>query len=151
MPDAAASHHLFGNVLTFLARPSQGSPFLLSECRSAPGAGAPPNRHPGDDEAFYILSGRSEFSVDGVARLVGPGDYVAIPNGAPHHFRNVGAEVASMLVLNWPGRQHEAFFSTLGEPVRPGAAPVALPGPPPETVLAELRRRSAECGVELLV
>ena len=151
MPDAAASHHLFGNVLTFLARPSQGSPFLLSECRSAPGAGAPPNRHPGDDEAFYILSGQYEFSVDGAARLVGPGDYVAIPNGAPHHFRNVGAEVASMLVLNWPGRQHEAFFSTLGEPVAKDAAPVAPPGPPPEAALAGLRCRSAECGVELLV
>ncbi len=100
MPDEAPSYHLFGNVLTFLAKPSEGSPFLLSEARSAPGAGAPPNRHPGDDEAFYVLSGRYEFSVDGVARVVGPGDYVAIPNGAPHHFRNVGAEAASMLVLN---------------------------------------------------
>ena len=56
-----------------------------------------------------------------------------------------------MLVLNWPGRQHEAFFSTLGEPVAKGATPVAPPGPPPEAALAGLRRRSAECGVELLV
>ena len=151
MPDAAPSYHLFGNVLTFRARPSEGSPFLLSECRSAPGAGAPPNRHPGDDEAFYILSGQYEFSVDGVTRLVGPGDYVPIPNGAPHHFRNVGTETASMLVLNWPGRQHEAFFSTLGESAAKDAAPVAPPGPPPEAALVGLRRRSAECGVELLV
>ena len=89
--------------------------------------------------------------MDGVARLIGPVDYVVIPNGLPHHFLNVGAEVASMLVLNWPGRQHEAFFSTLGEPVAAGAAPVAPPGPPPEAALAGLRRRSAECGVELLV
>ena len=151
MPDAATSHHLFGNVLTFLARPSQGSPFLLSECRSAPGAGAPLNRHPGDEEAFYLLSGRYEFSVDGVTRLVGPGDYVPIPNGAPHSFRNVGTETASMLILNWPGREHEAFFSTLGEAVAPGTEPVAPSGPPPEEVLSGLRRLSSECGVELLV
>ena len=151
MADAAPSFHLFGNVLTFRARPSEGSPFLLSEARSAPGAGAPPNRHPGADEAFYILSGRYEFSVGGVVRLVGPGDYVPIPNGAPHHFRNVSREPASMLVLNWPGRQHEAFFSTLGEAVAAGTTPSAPPGPPPEGVLAGLRRLSAECGVELLV
>ena len=151
MPDEAPSYHLFGNVVTFLAKPSEGSPFLLSEARSAPGAGAPPNRHPGDEEAFYIVSGRYEFSVDGVVRNVGPGDYVTVPTGAPHHFRNVGAETASLLVLNWPGRQHEAFFSTLGEPVARGTVPVAPSGPPPEPVLAELRRRSAECGLELLV
>ena len=54
-------------------------------------------------------------------------------------------------MLNWPGRQHEAFFAKLGEAVVPGTPPSAPPGPPPETILADLRRRSAECGVELLV
>jgi hypothetical protein len=39
----------------------------------------------------------------------------------------------------------------LGEPVARGTVPVAPSGPPPEPVLAELRRRSAECGLELLV
>ncbi len=146
-----ASYHLFGNVLTFRARPSEGSAFLLSECRSAPGAGAPPNRHAGDDEAFYILSGTYAFSVAGQDRLVTAGDYVPIPNGAPHHFRNVGEGEASMLILNWPGRQHEAFFSSLGEAVPAGTNPVAPPGPPPEAVLVGIRRLSAECGVELLV
>jgi mannose-6-phosphate isomerase-like protein (cupin superfamily) len=145
------SYHLFGNIITFRAKPSEGSPFLLSEARSAPGAGAPPNQHPGDDESFYILSGIYEFSVDGVTRIVGPGDYVPIPNGAPHHFRNVGPETASLLVLNWPGRQHEAFFSTLGEAVEAGTEPVSPSGPPPEAAMVGLRRLSAECGVELLV
>ena len=147
----APSYHLFGNLLTFRARPSEGAAFLLTECRSAPGAGAPPNRHAGDDESFYILSGRYEFGVDGNIRTVGPGDYVTIPNGAPHHFRNPGPEPASMLILNWPGRQHEAFFSTLGERMAPGSTPSAPPGPPPPEVLAGLRRLSAACGVELLV
>jgi mannose-6-phosphate isomerase-like protein (cupin superfamily) len=151
MTATSPSYHLFGNLLTFRERPSDGAPFLLSECRTAPGAGAPPNRHPGDDEAFYILSGRYEFSVAGETRTVGPGDYVRIPNGAPHDFRNPGAETASMLVINWPGRQHEAFFSTLGEAVAADAVPAAPAGPPPEAVLQGLRRLSAECGVELLV
>jgi mannose-6-phosphate isomerase-like protein (cupin superfamily) len=61
--------HLFGNILTF--RP--GRPGARLSCSDAvgPGRGRPPNRHPGDDEAFYILSGRYEFSVDGVTRSSG--------------------------------------------------------------------------------
>jgi mannose-6-phosphate isomerase-like protein (cupin superfamily) len=150
-PVSEPSYLLFGNLLTFRERPSAGAPLLLTECRTAPGAGAPPNRHPGDDEAFHILSGRYAFVVDGVERLVGPGDYVRIPNGAPHHFRNPGPEVASTLILNWPGRMHEAFFSSVGEAVPAETVPVAPPGPPPEAVLSAIRQQAAACGVELLV
>jgi mannose-6-phosphate isomerase-like protein (cupin superfamily) len=145
------SYLLFGNLLTFRERPSAGAPLLLAECRTAPGAGAPPNRHPGDDEAFYILSGEYAFHVDGVARIAKPGDYIRIPNGAPHDFRNPGDTEASMLILNWPGRAHEAFFSELGEAVPADTLPIAPPGPPPEAVLAMLRREAAARGVELLI
>ena len=145
------SYLLFGNLLTFRERPSAGAPLLLAECRTAPGAGAPPNRHPDDDEAFYILSGRYAFHVDGEERIAGAGDYIRIPNGAPHAFRNIGGAEASMLILNWPGRAHEAFFSGLGEAVPADTVPVAPPGPPPEAMLALLRREAAARGVELLV
>lgn len=144
------SYLLFGNLLTFRERPSAGAGLLLAECRTAPGAGAPPNRHPGDEEAFYILSGRYEFTIAGETRLATAGDYIRIPNGAPHHFRNVGEDVATMLIMNWPGRVHEAFFSSVGEAVPAATIPVAPPGPPPEPVLAAIRREAAACGVELL-
>ena len=150
-PVSDPTYRLFGNLLTFRERPSAGAAMLLVACRTAPGAGAPPNRHPVDDEAFYILSGRYAFSIDGVERLVSTGDYVRIPNGAPHHFRNVGDDVAAMLIIAWPGRAHEAFFSAIGEAVPPGTAPVAPPGPPPEAVLSAIRREAAALGVELLV
>ncbi len=147
------SYLLFGNLLTFRMRPSEGAPFLLTEARSAPGAGAPPNTHAGDDEAFYVLSGTYEFMVDGEVTRQGPGGFVPIPNGAPHAFRNVGEGEARLLILNWPGRAHEAFFSRLGEPVRPegmDTVPPPPPGPPPAEVLAGLVRRAAECGVHIL-
>jgi mannose-6-phosphate isomerase-like protein (cupin superfamily) len=147
-----SSYHLFGNVLTFRARPSAGSAFLLTECRSLPGAGAPPNLHPQDGEGFYILEGEYEFMVDGAVRVVGPGTYVAIPAGAPHAFRNTGTAEARMLIVNAPGVLHEAFFSTLGQPLAPGEIPPPPPqGPPPEAVLARLRAQAAACGVMLLV
>lgn len=145
------SYLLFGNLLTFRERPSAGAPLLLAECRTAPGAGAPSNRHPGDDEAFYILSGQYAFRVDGEERTALPGDYIRIPNGAPHEFRNIGDAEASMLILNWPGQAHEAFFSELGEAVPADTVPAAPPGPPPEAILTLLRREAAARGVELLV
>ncbi len=150
MPDAS-SFELFGNVVTFRARPSGGAPLLVSTCRTAPGAGAPPNRHADDQESFCILSGQYEFEVDGATRLVGPGDYVAIPTGAVHSFRNPGPGMAEMLVVNWPGRVHEAMFSTLGQAVPLGHEPTAPAGPPPAEVMAELKRAGAACGVELLI
>ena len=151
MNTALASYDLFGNVLTFRAIPSQGAPYLLAECRSAPGAGAPLNQHPGDDESFYILSGRYLFEIGGTTQEAGPGDHVSIPNGAPHAFRNIGPDEAAMLILNWPGTQHEAFFSSLGRPIEPGSAPVAPSGPPPASVLSDLRNLASGCGVQLLI
>ena len=59
-------------------------------------------------------------------------------------------DVATMLILNWPGRVHEAFFSSVGEPVPADTVPVAPPGPPPEPVLAAIRREASAGGVALL-
>jgi mannose-6-phosphate isomerase-like protein (cupin superfamily) len=151
MPPVSRSYELFGNVLTFRALPSEGAPYLLAECQTAPGAGAPVNSHAGDEESFYVLSGRYVFDIGGVEREAGPGEHVAIPTGAPHAFRNAGADVAVMLILNWPGRVHEAFFSTLGRPVEPGTRPVAGDGPPPAEAQAEMRRIGLTLGVDLAV
>ncbi len=53
------SFHLFSNTLTFRARPSGGAAFLLSECRSAPGADAPPSRaRQGAGTDQELLAGR---------------------------------------------------------------------------------------------
>lgn len=146
----ASSFELFGNIITFRARPSDGAPGLVSTCRTAPGAGAPPNRHSGDDETFCVVSGVYDFEIDGKARRVGPGAMVKIPNGAVHSFRNPGPAMAEMIILNWPGLQHEAMFSRLGRAVPLGSEPAPLAGPPPAHVAAEFKRMAAECGVELL-
>lgn len=149
MTTPAACYDLFGNMLTFRALPSQGAAYLLAECRTAPGAGAPTNWHPGDDEAFYVLSGRYLFTIDGQDKEVGPGTHLAIPRGAPHSFANIGADEASMLILNWPGTTHEAFFTTLGRPVAAGTSPVAPDGPPAAELRDMLHRQALACGVKL--
>lgn len=151
MPSAPQSYELFGNVLTFRALPSKGAPYLLVECHTAPGAGAPMNSHAGDEESFYVLSGHYAFDIDGRQHEAGPGDHVAIPAGAPHAFRNIGSDAAIMLILNWPGTQHEAFFSKLGRPVEPGTQPIAPAGPPPSEAVTDMRRLGLSFGIDLAI
>ncbi|MBS7542569.1 cupin domain-containing protein [Ancylobacter oerskovii] len=152
MPDTSTdTYYLFGALVRFLQRSSQtGGAYCLAEALVAPGAGAPPNRHPGDDEAFYVLDGRFEFMIDGAMVPAGVGSFVKVPPGAPHAFRNVGTEPARLLVLNTPGRVHDGFFSEVGRPMPPGTA--TLPPPDGEVPdiprLVEIARRN---GLELLV
>ncbi|WP_377191732.1 hypothetical protein [Ruegeria meonggei] len=55
-------YHLLGNLLTFHAFPSEtGDRCAIVEIKTAPGAGAPPNHHAGEDESFYVLDGEFEF------------------------------------------------------------------------------------------
>ncbi|WP_138473471.1 cupin domain-containing protein [Poseidonocella sp. HB161398] len=88
--------------------------YCLVECTVPVGAGAPPNHHAGETEAFYILEGEIGFMIEGEECLARAGDYVAIPDGAVHAFRAVGEAPARVLVLNAPGQMHEAFFTGIG-------------------------------------
>ena len=68
----------------------------------APGAVAPPHRHPGE-EIVYVLEGRLEYRVEGApAVTLGPGEVLFIPDGAVHAATNVGeargSELATYIV-----------------------------------------------------
>ncbi len=104
------------NILTkFHAFPSEvDGKFCLVECTVPVGAGAPPNHHAGETEGFFILDGQIMFVIDGAECPAGPGDYIAIPDGAVHAFQAIGDSPARVLILNAPGRMHEAFFTELG-------------------------------------
>lgn len=115
-----------GNLLRFLSRSAEtGGAYFLVENLAAPGAGAPMNRHPGDDEAFYVVDGTFEFVVDGAVSTLAAGDFVRIPNGAMHAFRNIGAAPGRLIILNTPGLAHESFYAAAGDPMPPGTR--ALP------------------------
>ena len=44
----------------------------------------PAHFHAGNDEAYFVLDGTGEMTVDGETRPVRPGDAVLIPSGAWH-------------------------------------------------------------------
>ncbi|MDX3925125.1 MAG: cupin domain-containing protein [Shinella sp.] len=145
------TYHLLGNLIRFHIRsPETGGAYCLVETLSAPGAGAPPNRHPGDDEAFYVLDGLFEFTVGEDVITAGTGSFVKVPPGAVHAFRNVGEAPGRLLVINSPGRVHDGFFTEAGEPMPPGTRDLPEPsGEAPDIPrLLEIGRRN---GLEFLL
>jgi quercetin dioxygenase-like cupin family protein len=143
------TYHLFGVVVRFLATHAETGGYCLCEGLVAPGAGAPPNRHAGEEESFYVLDGTFAFTIDGERREAGKGAFVKIPDGAVHAFKNVGAAPGRLLIMNAPGRVHEAFFSRVGEPLPRGSWDFPEPkGAPDIPRLVEVARQA---GVEILL
>ena len=109
-----------------LAYPSGGTAHYLATGRSTNGgfglyrwdmaaapSGPKPHFHRTISESFYVLAG--------IVRLYGgadwiearPGDFLLVPEGGVHGFRNESGEPASMLILFVPGAPREDYFETM--------------------------------------
>ena len=118
MSDRARKYDVLNILMNFHAFPDEvDGKYCLVECLVPVGAGAPPNHHAGETEAFYVLDGQVGFMIDGAERLAKAGDFVPIPDGALHAFQAVGDGPARVLILNAPGHMHEAFFTGIGKPL----------------------------------
>ncbi|MGB3245474.1 MAG: cupin domain-containing protein [Sulfitobacter sp.] len=116
MSDRARKFNVLNILMDFHAFPGEvDGKYCLVECVVPVGAGAPPNHHAGETEAFFILEGQVGFMIQGEERLAKAGDFVPIPDGAVHAFQAVGGSPARLLILNAPGHMHEAFFTGIGE------------------------------------
>ena len=125
--------HFLGNLIHFHAFcDEREGEYCVVEARVAPGAGAPPHHHAADQETFFVVEGEVEFSIDGAPRSAGAGDVVLIPKGATHAFTNTGDAPARMFIVNAPGRMHEQFFTTVGEPLPEGTTEIPEPAGPPD-------------------
>jgi len=81
------------------------------ECFVTKPAGDPDERfHRSITESFYVLSGTIRLH-DGNGWTEGrPGDFLYVPQGGVHGFRNESGEPASMLILFTPGAPREDYF-----------------------------------------
>lgn len=75
--------------------------------------GPAPHFHRTISEAFFILSGAVRLYNGQEWITATPGDYLHVPQGGLHGFRNVAGEPASMLLLFTPGAPREEYFETL--------------------------------------
>ena len=116
-----------GDRVSFLVTgtESHGACFI-AEGLAAPGGGPPPHRHYFEDESFYILEGSVTFQADGQTIHAKAGDFIHIPRGTVHSFKNEGAVPARALVVISPagprGMQQffeESFYATTDHPAPP--------------------------------
>ncbi|WP_026415252.1 cupin domain-containing protein [Actinomadura oligospora] len=73
-------------------------------------SGPSPHFHRSLSESFYILAGTVRI-FDGAKWIdTAPGDWVHVPEGGVHGFRNESGEPASMLIHFSPGAPREGYF-----------------------------------------
>ena len=74
-----------------------------------PGGGPPPHIHRNEDETFYVVEGQIDFLLGDETVTGGPGDFVNVPRGTVHRFRNSGTSAAMMILTFSPDIEH--FFA----------------------------------------
>ena len=98
---------------------STGGEFGLYRWEMGPLPSGPgPHFHRTISESFYVLTGTVRV-FDGTRWTdAEPGDFLHVPAGGVHAFRNESGEPASMLLLFVPGAPREDYFETLADAAR---------------------------------
>jgi quercetin dioxygenase-like cupin family protein len=76
-------------------------------------SGPDPHFHRTISESFYVLLGAMRLYNGRAWVDAGPGDFLFVPEGGLHGFKNESGEPASMLILFAPGAPREDYFETL--------------------------------------
>lgn len=103
-----------GDHYTFLVTGEEsGGAYFAMEAVVAPGGGPPPHIHRREDETFYVLEGQVEFRLADTTVTGGPGDFVHVPRGVVHCFRNSGTDLARIVLTFTPAGIERFFEETL--------------------------------------
>jgi len=87
-----------------------------------PGNGPVAHIHKENDEAFYLLEGELEFLDGEKTFTASAGDFVFVPRGVRHRFKNLTSAEVKMVFLFTPAGQEE-FALRFGDDPLPGHAP----------------------------
>jgi quercetin dioxygenase-like cupin family protein len=103
-----------GDHYTFLVTGEEsGGAYFVMEALVPPGGGPPPHIHTREDETFYVLEGRVEFTLGAETVTAGPGDFVNVPRGTVHCFRNNDSLTARLVLTFTPAGIEHWFEETL--------------------------------------
>ena len=75
-----------------------------------PGVGPGRHIHHGEDETFFVGSGKFIVEVDGTVHDLAPGDVAFVPRGTVHAFKNIGTTPGLLRYAFTPAGQVEAMF-----------------------------------------
>ncbi len=128
-----------GDMYTFLVTGEQtGGAYFVMEALVPPGGGPPPHIHRNEDETFYIVEGQCSIRLGDQTVNAAAGDFVNVPRGIVHCFRNEGTSTMRM-VLTYSPSGIEKFFEETLEPALDRRS-----GPPPN--IQELADRFVAAG-----
>lgn len=103
-----------GDLYTFLVTGEEsGGAYFSMLAIVPPQGGPPPHVHRDEDETFYVLEGRPTFRLGDDRIVAGPGDFVNVPRGALHCFRNFSDDPVRMILTFTPAGIERFFEETL--------------------------------------
>jgi mannose-6-phosphate isomerase-like protein (cupin superfamily) len=103
-----------GDLYTWLVTGEESAGAYFSMLATVPPLGGPPPHvHRNEDETFYVLDGAPTFRLGDERILAGPGDFVNVPKGTLHCFRNFSDEPMRMILTFTPAGIERFFEETL--------------------------------------
>lgn len=97
-----------------------GGAYSVFEDYIPPGAGPVPHTHTKEDETIFVLEGKLRAWLGGKQYDVKVGDFVHMPRGVRHYFKNVTDEPTRLLLTYTPGG-FEQWFLDIGKAATPGS------------------------------
>ena len=137
-----------GDMYTFLVSGErEGGSFFAMEGRVPTGGGPPPHIHENEDETLYILEGECSVQLGEERFVARPGDFVFLPRGVVHAFRNDGAS-RLRLILTFVPAGIEKYFEEVFEPAEDRSA---TPPPPTPELIERLVTAGARYGIRFFL
>jgi quercetin dioxygenase-like cupin family protein len=102
---------VLGNRVTLL--PVGGRVAVIEVMTPAGVPGPPPHHHEDADEFFYVIAGRLGVLHEDAWASLGIGDYMNIPRGSVHTFRNDGPDEVRV-ITGFEPQGFERFFLEYG-------------------------------------
>lgn len=135
-----------GDQITFLITGDEtGGAYFMAEVSVPPGGGPGPHLHRREDESFHLLQGTLTVQAGEKTINACAGDFVYLPRGVVHSFRNTGDIDAKFLLVVTPAGL-ENFFAEVFDPAEDRSS-----SPPPSKVmLARAKSAAPRYGLELL-
>jgi quercetin dioxygenase-like cupin family protein len=79
-----------------------GGAYCAMHVTVPPGGGPPSHVHRREDATFYVLEGTPTFDLEDERVVAIPGDFVNVPKGTRHGFRNISLEPVRMILTFMP-------------------------------------------------
>jgi quercetin dioxygenase-like cupin family protein len=113
-----------GDLYRFLVTGAEsGGAYFAMEALVPPGGGPPPHIHRNEDETVYVLEGEVSIRLGDKTVAAGAGDFVNVPRGIVHCFRNEGEAPARMILTFTPAGIERFFEETLERALDPTLEP----------------------------